>query len=473
MSATTDAGNGDVSHAVALDAADGAIATTDGNATTADASGETPPTLASKIKWHPGHYGASGGVARPGDTLSKFSPEIDDMCKDDWIVGYRLVATWAALDVGPFTFTSPVGGKTSGTLDAAPGDGVYWVAFSSADHRSVTVKGTTATWSTAVSSTANANAHFYDLQLIDSILDRLKTKFATPKQLVLTVEPMSFQGGTRASDDFHILPKYLTTDVSSYGRSPDGSSSGWWGAAPGQTTGTYTAALYRPAVADAYAALGAALGAKYDGETSFEAIMDQEPSAVVGNAFAGRNFGAPASNDPSYSETDHVAAMEKYLTVWLSAFPHTSVISENTFLETVTPTQEFEAWMIAHRVAPGTADSSGQSYYDAGHTANSWGQAAYFGITAEGSKWTGPDSRGVARAMMDVEQPDIMGAIPSHPRPVGTSVEDIVDALNRTVKASHAFWCHVAWDATKWAQITDALHSHPLTNVGYPENYPK
>jgi hypothetical protein len=420
-----------------------------------------------RVKWNPGHYGASGGIARPGDALSKFTPEMDQMCKDDWIVGYRLLITWSALDAGPFTFTSSVGGSTSGTLTAAPGDATYWVAFSTGEYRSVTVTGTGASWSGALSAGSVTTAQLYTTALLDAVLDRLKTHYARPKQLVITLLPMSFSGGTRTPKDFSVVPRYLTTDAA-YGPSPDGSSQGWWGPPPGQTQGLYTAATYRLAVAARYAALGAALGAKYDADPSFEAILDQEDSAVVQAAYD------YPPKDGTYSEVAHVTAMKSYLTTWLTAFPHTSVVSENTFIYDATGTQEFEAWMIANRIAPGSADSSGQSYYDANHAANSWGQAAYFGVTASGSTWSGPDSRGVARAMMDVEGPDIASSTHSPPQPLATTPLDIVNGLNKTVKASHAFWCNVPQDPTiKWAAVTSVLQANPLTNTDYPGNYPQ
>jgi hypothetical protein len=422
-----------------------------------------------KVKWNPGHYGASAGIAQPGSGFSKFTPEMDDMLKDDWIYGYRLFITWPAIDTGPVTFNSSVGGATKGTFSAAMSAGTYWVYFADGEYRDVTVSsdGTSASWSPALAAGSVTGAHLYTTALLDQILNRLKTQYRTPKQLVIALLPMSFAGGSRNGGDFSRVPPYIATNPK-YGPSPDGRTYGWWGPAPGQTLGLYTAATYRPAVAAEYAALGQALGARYDSDPNFEAIMDQEDSAVVQAAITY----PPA--DPSYSDAAYVAQQKMYLAAWLQAFPHTNVIAENTFLRTSTPAQEFEAWMIQNRIAPGTADISGQSYYDAHPSGNlsNWGLAAYAGQTASNSSYVGQDYRGSVRPMVDVEGPDIGSGS-------GTTLSaaplDLVKSLNQTVKASHAFWDYAPGGRAprpKWAQVTAVLKDNPLTNTGYPGNYP-
>jgi hypothetical protein len=393
---------------------------------------------------------------------------MDDMLKDDWIHGYRLLITWSALDAGPVTFTGSVGNATNGTLTKPVNAGTYWASFGDGEYRQVTLTDTkTVTWSNALAAGNVTTGHLYTTDLLDQILNRLKTKYKTAKQLVITVVPMSFAGGTRSAGDYSHIPAYLTTDPA-YGPSPDGTTYGWWGPGPGKTTGLYAAALYRPAVAAQYAALGAALGAKYDSDPNFEAIMDQENSAVVQPAV---DF-PPA--DGSYSDAAYLAQQEMYLLAWVAAFPHTNVVSENTFMRTATATQELETWMIANRVAPGTADVSGQSYYNSSppHQLSNWGLSAYAGQTSRGSSFQGPDLRGSVRPMVDVEGPDIGSGSGGT---LSNSPLDIVTALNQTYKASHAFWCYAPGGHTpvpKWAQVTPVLQANPLTNTGYPGNYP-
>ncbi len=428
----------------------------------------TTPTPGGKIKWNPGHYGASSGLAYFDSPLSKYTYEMDTMLKDDWVVGYRLFITWAALDAGPITFTASVGGQTKGTLAAPVNAGTYWAYFGDGEYRSVTLTDTTtATWSNPIAAGNVTSGHLYNTALLDQMLDRLKTHYNKPKQLVIAVVPMGFSNGGRKSTDNSRVPKYITSDPA-YGPSPDGSTYGWWGPPTGQTTGHYTGATYRPAVAVQYAALGRALGAKYDSDPNFEAIMDQETGCAAQAA-----FGFPPA-DPSYSDDAYVAQMKMYLTAWVQAFPHTSVVSENSYLRTPSATQQFEAWIIDNRIAPGAADITGQSYYDANpasHLSN-WGLSAYAGQVAKGSAFSGSDQRGVARPMVDIEGPDIgtgTGLL------ISASPLDIATALNKTVKASHAFWVFTPGGkkpVPTWSDITAVLKANPLTNIGYPGNYP-
>jgi hypothetical protein len=422
---------------------------------------------AGQVKWNPGHYGASGGLAYPNDQFSKFTPEMDDMLKDDWIKGYRIFITWSALDAGPVSFSGSVGGGTSGTLSTAVTNGSYWAAFGNGEHRQVTVDGTSVTWSGAISAGSVTNAHLYTTSMLDQMLARMKTHYGKPKQLVIAVVALSFSGGSRNPSDNSRIPKYITTNKA-YGPSPDSGSYGWWGPPVGTHVGAYTAALYRPAVAAQYAALGEALGAKYDSDPNFEAIMDQENSAVVGPA---NNF---PPGDPTYSDEAYLAAQQSFLSAWVKAFPHTNVVSENTFMKGSGATQELATWMFSNRVAPGTADVSGQSYYDLGKPLNNWGLMAYAGQTAQYSAFKGTDQRGTVRPMVDVEGPDIGNATGVK---ISATPLDIVNGLNKTLKASHAFWCHIpagrgSTPAPKWAEVTAVLKSNPLTNTGYPGNYP-
>jgi hypothetical protein len=426
------------------------------------------PAAGAKIKWHPGHYGASSGIAYRDTSLARFSGEMDDILKDDWMNGYRLFITWSALDVGPVTFTASVGSAAGGTLSKPVNAGTYWAAFANGEYRQITLSDTTsASWSGPIASGNVTSAHLYSTQLLDQMLDRLRTHYRSQKYLAISILPMSFAGGSRRSNDNSRVPAYITGD-SQYGASPDGSSYGWWGPPTGATRGLYSAATYRPAVAAQYAALGVALGAKYDSDPNFEAIMDQENAPVVEAA----NSWPPV--DPSYSDVTYVAQQKVYLTAWVQAFPHTSVVSENTYMKTATPTQQLAQWLMANRIAPGTADVSGQSYYDAdtSRLLNSWGLAAYAGQTVKGSSVSLDDMRGQVRPMVDVEGPDIgagSGTV------LSAAPLDLVNSLNKTVKASHAFWCYAPGGKLPrptWAQVTAVLKDNPLTNTGYPSNYP-
>jgi hypothetical protein len=90
--------------------------------------------------------------------------------------------------------------------------------------------------------------------------------------------------------------------------------------------------------------------------------------------------------------------------------------------------------------------------------------------------------------MLDVEGFDMAGDyFANWGAPYGYQPSDIVTALNSTYQASHAFWTHFdgtepirgysatvssasSWAA--WSKLAPVVNSTPLTNTGYPPNYP-
>lgn len=509
----------------------------------------------STIKFVPGHWGQTAGLCTPfnsnktnGGTshASDFFGEMDDMLQDPWIQGYDAHFTWAALDYGYGTFSGSVGGATSGTLTGALGNkafnGGYIAAFGDSaaatpavTYRRVQVTGTSVTWSGALPSATITTAHFYYVDVIDAMIQRCKTNYSAFKSFGLTVIPMQFHVNNGGRVDTLTVPLYITQNVSLYGASPDGSTSGWWGQkaisnwssgtsysagnqvaytdggtyqaiasalgaaqAPGNTTfwkkigvvGQYTSATYRPNVALEYGKLGQALGWAYNSDPAFHHFKDQEPSAVAGPANAGTEFGPPSSNDPTYDHADlnYIAAMQTYLVMWVNAFPNTNVVEENTWLAwNSTNTQKHQAWMIdptipgrAHVIMSGSADTVGIEYFNAGNKIPSWGLSALAGITVAGSTFSGPDLRGVARIMLDVEQPDIGSSDTTNVnRGVPSTPLSIIQAANSQYQACILFWCYVGNDTgISWRgkggtiSITAVLAANPLTNLNKPGNYP-
>jgi hypothetical protein len=473
----------------------------------------TTPVSGGAIKWNPGHYGASGGNLDPGNTLSKFQPEMDDMLKDDHIVGYRLFVHWAAVDAGPCAFTASAGGATSATLVKVPSNnkgstvsGAAFMAFSDGSYRNVTITGNAVTWSGALPAGSITTGHVYMTAVLDSIFDHCRTAYAKPKHYVITLVPMSFNG-TRSPSDYSILPQYIAQD-STMGSSPDGASFGWWGPplpnwnasttysvntlvtytdrlqykclqtatgasqAPGNTAfwrgqgGAFTAAVYRPNVAVQYAACGKALGAKYNSDPYFEAIMDQEDAAVVGPA---NNF---PPRDGSYNDTgvgSYTVARQSIYLAWKAGFPNTSIVPQTKFMRAQQPTYDFVHWQIANGLSLGSSDTAGQAYYNKGNTENSWGQAANFGLDPGGTDFR--THAPFPKALYDVEGPNI--GTNTNGAAQGATPLDLVNALNQTVRASHAFWCHVPQNAAvKWADVTAVLKANPLIHTEYPGNYP-
>lgn len=513
------------------------------------------PIQQSTIKFVPGHWMQTAGLCTPfnsgktnGGTshASDFFGEMDDALQDSWIMGYDAHFTWAALDYGYGTFTGSVGGATSGTLTAGLGNkafnGGYIAAFGdtaaatpTVTYRRVQVTGTSVTWSGALPAGSITTAHFYYVDVIDTMLQRCKTAYPAFKSFGMTIIPMQFHVNNGGRVDNLTVPLFITSNVGLYGASPDGSTSGWWGQkavanwsagtsyssgnfvaftdggvyqakatalgsaqAPGNTTfwtkvgviGQYTSATYRTNVALEYGKCGQAYGWAYNSDPAFHHIKDQEPSAVAGPANAGTEFGPPCSNDPTYDHADlnYVASMKTYLTMWANAWPNCNVILQNTWLAwNPTNTQNLEAWMVdptiagrAHVIMPGSADTVGIEYFNAGNLLPSWGIGALAGITVAGSTFSGPDLRGVARIMLDVEQPDIGSANTTNVnRGVPSTPLAIIQAANTQYQACVLFWCYVGNDTgISWrggggkAAITTVLQANPLTNIGKPGNYP-
>ena len=379
------------------------------------------------IKWNPGQYMASEGILSGTSTLADFSSEMDDLSSWDNIIGYRLFVSW-------------------GALERAQGS--------------------------------------YDFSVLDAILNRLKTNYKTPKRLVIALVPGSFGNCHIGTGDY--VPLYIQQN-SAYGASPNSGTYGWWGGISNGNVNSCIAAVWRPAVMNRFIALVQALGAHYDSDPDFEAIMIQEDSWVIGNAVD------TSPKDSSYVDATMLAQLQSLLTAATSSFPHTSVVMQNTWLQQPTSTQSFEQWMVNNRVAPGSPDSVGQSAFTNYDFANpdskfAWGLEAYMGVQASGSSWKPVDLRPKAHAFMDVEGPDIAGAFYGFiGAPEGFKPQDIIAALNQTYDASHAFWTHFyssdpVWPGSGsvgdvapwavWSNLAPIINSTPLINTTYPANYP-
>jgi hypothetical protein len=300
----------------------------------------------------------------------------------------------------------------------------------------------------------------YDFSAIDSILKRLKTAYNKPKHLVIMLVDYGqhpFGGGAG------VVPRYIQQDPK-YGASPVSGSYGWWGATSG-SSGTYAPALYYPPVMDRFIALVQALGQHLDNDPYVEAVFFQENATIVGAANT-------APKDPHYSDNALLTQTERLLTAATGAFPHTSVIMANSWMAEPAATVALEQWMPGHRIAMGSADSFGQSAIDArGIQMLGWALRAYVGDSAYG----GVDMRPTMTSMMDIESGDIDGDSFGYVGGPFTPV-DIINALNKTYHASHAFWTRMTGSQTRteaqWPNVAAACAAHPLTRTAYPANYP-
>jgi hypothetical protein len=303
----------------------------------------------------------------------------------------------------------------------------------------------------------------YDFSTIDAILQRLKTAYNKPKHLVI----MLWQYGQQpfSSNSPGVVPLYIQQDPK-YGASPVSGSYGWWGQTSNvASSGTFAPALYYAPVMDRFIALVQALGQHLDNDPNVEALFFQENSTIVGAA-------TTAPKDPHYSDDALLEQTQRLLTAATAAFPHTSVIMGNSWLVEPADTVTLEKWMPAHRLAMGSADSFGQSTIDArGIQILSWAFRSYLGDPAYG----GVDMRPTMTTMMDIESGDIDGNSFGY---VGGpfAPTDIINALNKTYQASHAFWTRMTGSQTgaaaQWSAVSAACAANPLTHTGYPANYP-
>lgn len=303
----------------------------------------------------------------------------------------------------------------------------------------------------------------YDFSAIDATLKRLKTAYNRPKHLVI----MLWQYGAHALSPGGgpgTIPLYIQQDPK-YGASPVSGSYGWWGqSSNGVSTGMYAPALYYPPVMDRFIALVQALGQHLDGDPDMEAIFFQENSTVVQAA----NY---SPKDPHYSDDALLTQTERLLAAATGAFPHTSVIMGNSWFFGPNATVALQEWMLTNRIATGSADSFGQSAIDAkGTNILSWSLQSYLGNSAYG----GVDMRSRMAAMMDVESGDINDSFQNLGGP--WSAPDIIQAMNKTYRATHVFWTRMTGSGTRpqaqWSTVAAACSANPLTRTAYPGNYP-
>jgi hypothetical protein len=305
----------------------------------------------------------------------------------------------------------------------------------------------------------------YDFSVIDAALQRLKTQYNKPKRLVVMLvwySPRAWSAG-----DGSVIPTYIQTDPA-YGPSPVAGSFGWWGkTANGQSTGMYAPAVYYAPVMDRFIAAVQALGHHLDSDPNVEGFYVQENSAIVQAAAA---FGV---NDTHYSDAAFLTQQERLLTAATAAFPHTSVIMANAFMASGATSVALEQWMAANRIAASTADTWGQSAINTFGTSHlSGGVQAYLGAaTADGGT---TDLRPKMTAMFDVESGDMTtNYFAKWGGPY--SPQDIVNALNQTFKASHAFWTRMVGNtpaAAQWTNVAAVCAANPLLRTEYPANYP-
>lgn len=311
----------------------------------------------------------------------------------------------------------------------------------------------------------------YDFTVLDGILAKLKSSYNKPKHLVVGL--WLYGQNALGTNNARVFPLYIQQN-GIYGASPVAGSFGWWGKnANGASTGMYAPALYYPPVMDRLIALVQALGKHLDNEPLVEGILIQENSTI---AEAAASLG---STDPHYSDAAFLAQTQRLLTAATAAFPHTSVIMQNSWFIRPSAGVTLQQWMVPNRIAPGTADTWGQTGITAAGTSHfSDGIQTLLGVSPYGGT---TDLRPKTRAMIDVQEPDMVGNYFSKYGGPWAPL-DILNGANQTYQASHVFWTYLVGtesvfggtvpEAAKWANLAAVLAKNPLTNTAYPANYP-
>jgi hypothetical protein len=188
--------------------------------------------------------------------------------------------------------------------------------------------------------------------------------------------------------------------------------------------------------------------------------------------------------DAGISPAEFVADIEAMASAAVTAFPHTSVIVQNTWSGTEQTSYDLAAWMYRHRVAPGSPDTMGATGFksyslDKPDGALAWGLQAYLGIQDTGVSGVF-DMRPGSRAMLEVQAGDMgvfqrLGVGNGGPY----TPTDIANATNEYYEASHVFWTHFFGTeqnpfpaGVEWKSLAQAVLAIPLTHTDYPSNYP-
>jgi hypothetical protein len=445
-----------------------------------------PPPPPGKVRFHPGSHGLTETIILGVPAFSTLQGEIDTVLgpvggvAQTWMLGFNARAQVASMDEGPHTFTSSVGGATSGTVTAAMhlGNGSYFVGFNigsgglgNRTFRTVTVNGTSCIWVGALPSGSITTADFYMFNVLQQSVNYIQSTYPG-KVYTVTIDNSRFTAGTRGSGN-SIVPAYIASN-SIYGHSPIANDYGWWGDnrngiknANGVTVGVgYGLAVYRPAIAVRMALLYDALGNCFNSQITFDGVKESETAQVVLWATEATTPGVDGPNsgsDNTYSDAAFSAAMKSYLGAAVAAFPNANVWCQNSFMQTSPGTQDFEQVMIQNRIGCSAPDSSGQSYYERGHRLDDWGLASYGGQTVSGSA-VYPDSRGKAACGIDIQGPDtdIRSGDTLH-----NTVPDIQLGHRLTTFASYVWQCVISENNTNLKWGTDYSTTVAIASVSW------
>jgi len=375
------------------------------------------------VKWNPGHWMLTYTQLEHGRTLSDVQGELTALSQSPGIVGYKSFVTWAYLE---------------------PAQGQYYF--------------------TDIDAMIGAGGQFAQM---------------TPERhLILQLNPNVFNSGQQSvptPGDDRFLPSYILDDPGTYGPAVLGHSGlanpndygGFWV----QGTGGYAANFVNPNVQARLIALIEAIGTHYDSNPLFEGIIlcaNDDMYPVSGSGI---------------SEGQYLGALQAILSASTAALPTSNVGIQNAWAGEPTASQQFEQWMLEHRVLPASSDTAGEPAWTTSYApANlSWGVQAWLGVQSPGSTWEPPTPalQSLGHAMMDIQGGDI--TTPSV-YPTAYTPLEITQACNAQYSCSHVFWSYLTASdsfagftvppAAQWPNLLATVQTNPLTSTSYPASYP-
>lgn len=279
----------------------------------------------------------------------------------------------------------------------------------------------------------NATANSYDFSTLDS--DYIQcvsgatsggfSGYFNPRRFGIFLCNSTVPTGSNPAS---FMPSYITGNAA-FGASPTGGSFGWWTKNSGAQA---IAALWRSSVMGEWIKLIQALAAHVlpDGTT-----VDTSPYVEAIFIPVETASCVPDGSDVTFSGSAILAQLQAMNAAAVTAFPHTSVVCVNNFLDTASNTQTLENTFGTARVAAGgpdlifAGDASGLSY----------GQEAYIGNRWNGSAWVagGTDLRGVV-PYIGLVQGTEMGYVTQN------TPAALWALANSPIQATHLWWSILA-----------------------------
>ena len=351
----------------------------------------TTTTLASAIKWHPGHYGATGCYTRPGGGQTS--------CKNSEISMVRS---------GP--------AQVLGIEES-----YYWRVFENSKQGSYDFSVLDQDYSsiTGYSSGSGANA-----------------VYNSPRRLIINMYVSDYFNADPSQGS---VPDYILNGGGTYGPvGPDGMHTGYHtvqglgsGNCGGYSKCGSAAAYERAAVMDRLIALMQALANHTlpDGYT-----VDSSPyvELVIPFLETATTVPQPASSDSTWSDGAVITQLQRLGTAMMAAFPHTNISmpvnymgqdgNAATLVQGLPGVRMGETGPDTFGYSSGTGKGNGLS----GLTVGQW---AYVGGMG------GKDLRGVVPATVNIQNTELVGEWGSYYQPC-----DIYQQANQTLHATHMMW---------------------------------